>query len=112
MYGELLDEVIDAAGTLDGFTGVVDLGDTANARASRIALQGAQLLDGVLDVATLRLSELGVQLADVANAHYRDALELQENSTLLGTLADVDSRDAASQIATVVMASGEAIQVP
>ncbi|MET0550678.1 MAG: hypothetical protein ABW002_15560 [Xanthomonas sp.] len=112
VYGELLDEVIDAAGTLDGFTGVVDLGETATARAARIALQGAQLLDGVLDVATLRVSELGVQLADVANARYRDALELQENSTLLGTLADVDSRDAASQIATVVVNSGEAIQVP
>lgn len=112
VYGELMDEVIDAAGTLEGFTGVVDLGDTANARAARIALQGAQLLDGVLDAAALRTSELGLQLVDVANARYRDALEMQENSTLLGTLADVDSRDAASQIATVVVASGEAIQVP
>lgn len=112
VHGELMDEVIDAAGTLDGFAGVVELGDVANARAARIALQGAQLLDGVVDVAALRVSELGVQLADVANARYRDALEMQENSTLLGTLADVDSRDAASQIATVVLASGEAIQVP
>ncbi|MBO9881804.1 hypothetical protein [Xanthomonas sp. D-109] len=112
VYGELMDEVIDAAGALDGFIGVVDLGETANARAARIALQGAQLLDGVLDAAALRVSELGVQLADVANARYRDALEMQDNSTLLGTLADVDSRDAASQIATVVVNSGEAIQVP
>ncbi|WP_254460436.1 hypothetical protein [Xanthomonas sacchari] len=112
VYGELMDEVIDAAGALDGFAGVVDLGEVANARAAHIALQGAQLLDGVLDAAALRVSELGLQLADVANARYRDALEMRENSTLLGTLADVDSRDAASQIATVVVASGEAIQVP
>lgn len=112
VQGELMDEVIDAAGTLDGFAGVVDLGDVANARAARIALQGAQLLDGVVDAAELRVSELGLQLTDVANAHYRDALEMQDNSTLLGTIADVDRRDAASQIATVAVASGEAIQVP
>ncbi len=112
VHGELMDEVIDAAGTLDGFAGVVELGDTANAGAAQITLQGAQLLDGVLDAAALRVSELGVQLADVANARYRDALQMQDNSTLLGTLADVDSRDAASQIATVVVGSGEAIQVP
>ncbi len=110
--GELMDEVIGAAGTLDGFAGIVDLGDVANARAARIALQGAQLLDGVVDAASLRVSELGLQLTDVANARYRDALDMQDNSTLLGAIADVDSRDAASQIATVVVASGEAIQVP
>ncbi|MXV31417.1 hypothetical protein DYQ91_00685 [Xanthomonas sp. LMG 8989] len=110
--GELMDEVIDAAGTLDGFAGIVDLGDVANARAARIALQGAQLLDGVVDAASLRVSELGLQLTDVANARYRDALDMQDNSTLLGEIADVVSRDAASQIATVVVASGEAIQVP
>lgn len=111
-HGELLDEVIDAAGTLDGFSGIVDMADTGNAHAAQISLRGAQLLDGVLDASALRGSRLGVQLAGVANARYRDALEMSENSVLLGTVADVDSHDAASQLVTGTWASGEATQGP